>query len=129
MNKLALLQICQIREIYGYTCEFRKWYYEAFDSNVNMTILANTYYEKLQGKLSNCFQEKFDKVRKDDADNLGARIEFLKKILAELCTQRYIIKGARNGEKIFCDKIDNISGKWGCKEYKKRKYGKQIGKP
>ena len=47
-----------------------------------MTILANTYYEKLPGKLSNHFQEKFVKVRKDDVDNLGARIEFLKKILA-----------------------------------------------
>ena len=49
-NKLTQLQICQIREIYEYTCEFRKWYYEAFGSNVNMTILANTYYEKLRGK-------------------------------------------------------------------------------
>ena len=38
------------------------------------------------------------------------------------------MKGARNGEKIFCDKIDNIPGKWGCKEYKKRKFGKQLGK-
>ena len=29
----------------------------------------------------------------------------------------------------FVIKIDNILGKWGCKEYKKRKFGKQIGKP
>ena len=71
-----------MRQIYEYTCEFSKWYYEAFDSNVNMTILANTYYEKLPRKLSNYFQEEFEKVRKDNADSLGARIEFLKKILA-----------------------------------------------
>ena len=45
-----------------YTYEFRKWYYEAFGSNVNMTILANTYYEKLRGKWSNYFQEEFDKI-------------------------------------------------------------------
>ena len=51
------------------------------------------------------------------------------KRLAKLCTKRYIIKGARNGENIFCDKIDNIPRKWRCKEYKKRKLGKQIGKP
>ena len=31
-------------------------------------------------------------------------------------------------KKIFCDKIDNILGKWGCKEYKKIKFGKQLGK-
>ena len=30
---------------------------------------------------------------------------------------------------ILCDKINNILGKWGCKEYKKRKFGKQLGKP
>ena len=71
-----------MRQIYEYTCEFSKWYYEAFDSNVNMTILANTYYEKLPRKLSNYFQEEFEKVRKDNANSLGARIEFLKKILA-----------------------------------------------
>ena len=45
-NKLAQLQICKMKDIYEYTCEFRKWYYDAFDSNMNMTILANTYYEK-----------------------------------------------------------------------------------
>ena len=39
----------------------------------------------------------------------------------------HIIKGAGNGEKIFCDKIDNIPGKQGCKEYKKIKFGKQLG--
>ena len=32
-------------------------------------------------------------------------------------------------KKIFCDKTDNILGKWGCKEYQKRKIGKQLGKP
>ena len=47
INKLAQLQICKMNDIYGYTCEFRKWYYDAFDSNMNMTILANTYYDKL----------------------------------------------------------------------------------
>ena len=36
-----------MKDIYEYTCEFRKWYYDAFDSNMNMTILANTYYEML----------------------------------------------------------------------------------
>ena len=40
----------------------------------------------------------------------------------------YIIKSARNEENVFYDKIDNIEGKWGCKEYKKMKFGKQIGK-
>ena len=34
----------------------------------------------------------------------------------------------RNGENILCDQIDNIPGKWGYKEYKKRKFGKQLGK-
>ena len=56
-NKLSRLQICKMKYIYEHTCEFRKWYYNAFDSNMNMTILANTYYEKLLGKLSNYFQE------------------------------------------------------------------------
>ena len=49
-----------MKYIYEYTCEFRKWYYDAFDSNMNMTILANTYYEKLPGKWSNYFQEECD---------------------------------------------------------------------
>ena len=50
-NKLAQLQICRMKDIYEYTCEFSKWFYDAFDSNMNiMTILANTYYEKLPGK-------------------------------------------------------------------------------
>ena len=55
INKLTQLQICMLKDIYEYTCEFSKWYYDAFDSNMNMTILANTYYEKLTGKLSNYF--------------------------------------------------------------------------
>ena len=56
-NKLSQLQISQMREIYEFTCEFSKWYYEAFDGNVNMTIVASTYYEKLPRKWSNYFQE------------------------------------------------------------------------
>ena len=122
-NKLSQFQIYKMKNIY----EFRKWYYEAFDSNMNMRIFANTYYEKLPGKWNNYFQEEYEKIRTEDVDTLGAIIEFLKKRLTELCTQRYIIKGARNGEKILCDKIDNIPGKWECKEYKKRKFGKQLG--
>ena len=50
-NKLSRLQIYKMKQIYEYTCEFRKWYYDAFESNMNMTILANTYYEKLSGKI------------------------------------------------------------------------------
>ena len=50
-NKLAQLQICKMKYIYGYTYEFRKWYYDVFDSNMNMTILANTYYEKFTMKI------------------------------------------------------------------------------
>ena len=122
-NNLSQLQICKMKHIYEYTCEFRKWYYDAFDSNMNMTILANTCYEKLPGKWSNYFQEEYEKIRIENVDTLGAIIEFLKKTLIELGTQRYIVKGARHGEKILCDKIDNIPGKWGCKEYKKRKLG------
>ena len=38
-NKLAQLHICRMKEIYEYTCKVCKWYYEAFDSNVNMKIL------------------------------------------------------------------------------------------
>ena len=63
------------------TYEFRKWYYDAFDSNMNMTILPNTYYEKLPGKLSNYFQEEYEKIKTENVDTLGARIEFLKKRL------------------------------------------------
>ena len=44
-NKLSQLQICKMKHIYEYTCEFRKLYYNAFNSDMNMTILANTYYE------------------------------------------------------------------------------------
>ena len=110
-NKLSQLQICRMKYIYEYTCEFRKWYYDAFDSNMNMTILANTYYEKLRGKWSNYFQEEYEKIKIENADTLGARIEFLKKRLTDLCTQRYVVNGAKYGEKIFCDKIDNIPGK------------------
>ena len=32
-------------------------------------------------------------------------------------------------KKILCNKIDNVPGKWGCKEYKKRKFGRKLGKP
>ena len=81
-NKLSQLQICKMKDIYEYTCEFRKWYYNAFDSNMNMTILANTYYEKLPGKLSNYFQYEYEKIRTKDVDTLGVIIEFLKKRLA-----------------------------------------------
>ena len=49
-NRQSQLQIYKMKYIYEYICEFRKWYYDAFDSNMNMTILANTYYEKLPGK-------------------------------------------------------------------------------
>ena len=77
---------------------------------MNMTILANTYYEKLPGKWSTYFQEEYEKIKIENADTLGARIEFLKKRLIDLCTQRYVVNGAKYGEKIFCDKIDNIPG-------------------
>ena len=62
-NKLSQLQICKMKYIYEYTCEFRKLYYDACDGNMNMTILANTYYEKLQGKWSNYFQEEYEKKK------------------------------------------------------------------
>ena len=68
INKLTQLQICKMKDIYiyiyEYTCEFSKWYYDAFDSNMNMKILANTYYEKLPGKLSNYFQKEYEKSKK-----------------------------------------------------------------
>ena len=128
-NKLSQLQICKMKYIYEYTCEFRKWYYDTFDSNMNMTILANTYYEKLLGKLSNYFKEEYEKIKPENADTLGARIEFLKKRLTKLCTQRYVVKGAKYGEKLFCDQIDNILGNCGYKEYRKRKFKRQLGKP
>ena len=67
-NKLSQLQICKMKNIYEYICEFRKWYYDAFDSNMNMTILANIYYKKLPGKLSNYFQEEYEKIRTEDAN-------------------------------------------------------------
>ena len=63
-NKLTQLQICKMKDIYEYTCEFSKWYYDAFDSNINMIILANTYYEKLSGKLNNYFQKEYGKKKK-----------------------------------------------------------------
>ena len=85
-----------MKNVYEYTCEFSKWYYDVFDSNMNMTILKNTYYEKLSRKMSNYFQEEYEKGRKEDDDTLGAIIEFLKKRLDELCIRRYIIEGARN---------------------------------
>ena len=47
-----------------------------------MAILANTYYEKLSGKWSNYFQKEFEKVKQEDADSLGAMIEYLKKRIA-----------------------------------------------
>ena len=84
---------------------------------MNMTILANPYYEKLQGKWSNYFQEEYEKTEPENANTLGARIEFLKKRLTKLCTQRYVVKGEKYGEKLFCDRIDNIPGNWECKEY------------
>ena len=49
-NKLAQLKICKMKDIYDYTCEFSKLYDDAFDSNMNMTILSNTYYKKLPRK-------------------------------------------------------------------------------
>ena len=58
---------------------------------MNMTILANTYYEKLPGKWSTYFQEEYEKIKIENADTLGARIEFLKKRLTDLCTQRYVV--------------------------------------
>ena len=66
---------------------------------MNMTILANAYYEKLPEKWSNYFQEEYEKIKTENANILGARIEFLKKRLTKLYTQRYIVKGARHGEK------------------------------
>ena len=93
-----------------------------------MTILENKYYEILPRKWSYYFLKEFEKIRQDGADSLGVRIEFLKKRLAELCTQRYIIKGSRKGKRIFCNKIENALGKWGCNDYRKRKHGRQLGK-
>ena len=63
-----------MKDVNEYTCEFRKWYYYAFDSNMNMTNLANTYYEKLLGKLSNYFQKEYEKIRTKDTDTLATKI-------------------------------------------------------
>ena len=73
-NKLSQLQISKMKYIYEYTCKFRKWYYDAFDSNMHMTILENTYYEKFLGKWSNYFQEEYEKIKTENADTLGVRI-------------------------------------------------------
>ena len=43
---------------------------------MNMIILANTYYEKLPRKLSNYFQEEYEKIKIENANTLGAIIEF-----------------------------------------------------
>ena len=64
-NKLAQLQICKMKDIYEYTYEFSKLYYNAFDSNMNMTILANTCYKKLPRKFSNYFQKKYEKKKEN----------------------------------------------------------------
>ena len=63
-----------MKNIYECICKFRKWYYDVFDSNMNMTILANAYYEKLPGKRSTYFQEEYEKIRIEDTDTLRARI-------------------------------------------------------
>ena len=49
--------------------------------------------------------------------------------MTDLCTQRYVVNGAKYGDKILCDKIDNIQGKLGCKEFRKRKFSKQLEQP
>ena len=41
---------------------------------MNVKILANTYYENLQGKLSNYFQEEYEQIRTEDVDTIGAII-------------------------------------------------------
>ena len=58
---------------------------------MNLTILANTYYEKLPGKWSNYFQEEYEKIRTKDVDPLGEKNIIFKENITELCTQRYII--------------------------------------
>ena len=63
-----------MKHIHEYTCEFRKCYYGAFDSKMNMTILENTYYEKLPRKWSNYFQEEYEKIKTENNDTLGAII-------------------------------------------------------
>ena len=63
-----------MKDMREYTCEFSKWYYDVFDSNMNMTILVNTDYEKLPGKLSDYLQEEYEKIRTQDASTLGAII-------------------------------------------------------
>ena len=50
-----------MKDIYEYISEFSKWYYDAFDSNMNMKILANTYYEKLQESVVIIFKKNMKK--------------------------------------------------------------------
>ena len=39
-DKLTQLQICKMKDIYEYTREFRKLYYDAFDSNMKYDNLS-----------------------------------------------------------------------------------------
>ena len=43
-NRLSQSQIYKMKYIYEYICEFRKWYYDAFDSNIvsNYVLLGPT---------------------------------------------------------------------------------------
>ena len=59
-NKLSQLQICKMKFIYEYTCEFRKWYYDAFDSNMKKfnykrkNVTGNTSKDKSRCKCWKC---------------------------------------------------------------------------
>ena len=93
MKKLNQLQICKMCDINAYICEFEQYYSEYFDSNEDMSKIADMLYKKLLEKLSTYFLKIFSKNRSIEGytNILRARIAYLRTTLADLCAQQNLL--------------------------------------
>ena len=76
-------------DINSYICEFEQYYYEYFDSNEDMSKIANMLYKKLSETWSSYFLKNFSKNKSKEGytNTLGARIAYLRSTLSNLCAQ------------------------------------------
>ena len=86
LKALNQLQICKMCDINSYICEFEEYYYQYYDSNEDMTKIAEMLYQKLPGIWSSYFMNQFSKnaTAEGYSNTLGARIFFLKEKLVDL---------------------------------------------
>lgn len=106
---LEKLQICKMSFIQEYICELEEYYYNIFDSKIDMRPYMDKYFQKLLDFSISYFSEKYFKEPPVN-DSLEKVISFLNQRLNQSCILHYIQrKVKRINSKIYCKDTEAVT--------------------